>query len=1381
MARLINVKAGSWPALLGVAGGLIKPSVSFFRASHTTRIAAALLFSLLFSSNLFASPTFLFPDENKPAVQDDDLTSLTKEYSFEDIIIVEVTDRGRGLSGFVEFVSADGVLLTDLNQFLEFAGHNFGVTEQGVVQLDLNGNGWIRINTTLFEIETPDLTEALDEFEFLRIDRQFFLSMERLANTLAITYEFNPNTLRLRMSIDGASLNGNGNGNGNGFRSSNGSSNGNGYGNGFRPVSSRTTVSNSQQMLEAAVMVENPYSLIDFPFIDISATSSVFGRGDETRQDWRYFARGSGDLLWLNSEWSISGREGRPADFVRFRAGRRSLEPDLLGIAATHFYVGDLNTSSRSAVANSRQGRGVEVGNQPLEFSSDFAPTQIPVNVAPGAQVELYQNGELIAVGNADPQTGFFEFTDVMLVYGQNIFQLVSIDQAGQMQQKSIRRYVGRRQQRPGQLQYRFSAIQQNTPLFELHERSNIQNLDGEARLFGEFDLGLNRTFSLNSWSYSLPLPDGRHNYLAGGVSASFALADLRASYIHDFNSGFALQGAGRFRLGRWSVAAEHTRMFDDFSSEADFAFVRNYSSISNFSLSGRLPFGIQNQINVQDFRFDEGRSITRVQHRLSRNILGLFVSHNLSLIYNETSAGPQFGRGQLLMRYRNAAFQPKARAGYLLRPRTELSDASAGFDWQLNRNTYVSAEAGYQFSFIDNAFFQAGFTRSFGYFNLSINGNYTFDNFYYTGITLSTGLVRNPTRGRLQFSERSVSQLSGISGDLYHDIPHTNPGRAMVHDASLEFFPAVSSTSTQAEGGRVFRSDVRAWSRQTVRINPSTVEDPALQIPSESISYLSRPGKIFRQDFRIDVVSEIEGLILAEGKPESKPAPVRGVPVTLQRQEDNERMVQFSDYDGYFLFDGIKTGTYLLTVPQEWLDRNKFELTEENEIYMVYGDGELFLDQNLILRPVVTKADREEMLAEEQRFRQELRDSGMWLPCDEMPGFEPAYFGFNSYTLDEEARKIVQRHAQFLNEYPQITVLVEGFADSVGYEEYNERLSRRRAWAMQAALTEFGVHPDRILVRGRGEVSEECPTGEETAAGCAGHRKAASLTYTVFESVRIENGSTFVTDPNLEKLARNLSLLKACQELKVRVETLAAGGIMNAQDYASLLDQQLRLRQFYADQGISADRISVEGPNTSRFEFIDAAQASARAQDEILTTDAGLPSLASRERTRPMFTVQIGSSATLAGAGRMLGNLQPKVQTALKIVFKPEQQVYAIVLDMEGTSFQAERFLYSMRTASDFRGVFLVPTSTFETVTLAEGTQHEMRYGAFSSQKTAKKIAEQINAFASVKAEVKTDETGELYRIVSERAVDNQLGQQLMAEARQNGYYDILLITIRD
>jgi len=78
--------------------------------------------------------------------------------------------------------------------------------------------------------------------------------------------------------------------------------------------------------------------------------------------------------------------------------------------------------------------------------------------------------------------------------------------------------------------------------------------------------------------------------------------------------------------------------------------------------------------------------------------------------------------------------------------------------------------------------------------------------------------------------------------------------------------------------------------------------------------------------------------------------------------------------------------------------------------------------------------------------------------------------FAVNSSTLLPGAYDELNRVARVLNQYPQTSITVAGHTDSTGTEEYNLRLSQRRADAVKNALIGMGVNPGRMNTIGYGE-----------------------------------------------------------------------------------------------------------------------------------------------------------------------------------------------------------------------------------------------------------------------------------------------------------------------
>lgn len=75
-----------------------------------------------------------------------------------------------------------------------------------------------------------------------------------------------------------------------------------------------------------------------------------------------------------------------------------------------------------------------------------------------------------------------------------------------------------------------------------------------------------------------------------------------------------------------------------------------------------------------------------------------------------------------------------------------------------------------------------------------------------------------------------------------------------------------------------------------------------------------------------------------------------------------------------------------------------------------------------------------------------------------------------------------------FLNSYPERTVAIQGYTDSVGSEDYNQGLSERRADSVKSYLTGQGIGSIRLSASGRGE--SDPVAGNDSAAGRQQNRR---------------------------------------------------------------------------------------------------------------------------------------------------------------------------------------------------------------------------------------------------------------------------------------------------
>ena len=89
-------------------------------------------------------------------------------------------------------------------------------------------------------------------------------------------------------------------------------------------------------------------------------------------------------------------------------------------------------------------------------------------------------------------------------------------------------------------------------------------------------------------------------------------------------------------------------------------------------------------------------------------------------------------------------------------------------------------------------------------------------------------------------------------------------------------------------------------------------------------------------------------------------------------------------------------------------------------------------------------------------------------------------YFATNSAHLTNASRALLREKASILQRNPALTLTLTGHADARGAADYNQRLSERRAAAVQRFLLELGIESERLTSEGRGEEAPAVPGSGE-------------------------------------------------------------------------------------------------------------------------------------------------------------------------------------------------------------------------------------------------------------------------------------------------------------
>jgi peptidoglycan-associated lipoprotein len=90
------------------------------------------------------------------------------------------------------------------------------------------------------------------------------------------------------------------------------------------------------------------------------------------------------------------------------------------------------------------------------------------------------------------------------------------------------------------------------------------------------------------------------------------------------------------------------------------------------------------------------------------------------------------------------------------------------------------------------------------------------------------------------------------------------------------------------------------------------------------------------------------------------------------------------------------------------------------------------------------------------------------------------AFFDYDSAEIRPDARTALQRTADFLKNYPNAHVTVEGYCDDRGSTEYNLALGQRRANAVKEYLVSLGVSANNLSTTSWGKEKQFCNEATE-------------------------------------------------------------------------------------------------------------------------------------------------------------------------------------------------------------------------------------------------------------------------------------------------------------
>jgi len=106
--------------------------------------------------------------------------------------------------------------------------------------------------------------------------------------------------------------------------------------------------------------------------------------------------------------------------------------------------------------------------------------------------------------------------------------------------------------------------------------------------------------------------------------------------------------------------------------------------------------------------------------------------------------------------------------------------------------------------------------------------------------------------------------------------------------------------------------------------------------------------------------------------------------------------------------------------------------------------------------------------------------------------GVQDAFFDYDTYDIRSDAQEVLSRDASWLAAHPNTSIVIGGYCDERGSNEYNLALGQNRADAAKNALITAGVAATRIRVISYGK---EKPFCSESTEECWQQNRRAGFT----------------------------------------------------------------------------------------------------------------------------------------------------------------------------------------------------------------------------------------------------------------------------------------------
>ncbi|HEX4846295.1 MAG TPA: hypothetical protein VFV26_08755 [Geothrix sp.] len=707
-----------------------------------------------------------------------------------------------------------------------------------------------------------------------------------------------------------------------------------------------------------------PYRAFTLPFVDLSASWSRNRATGSTAPQASAFL--GGDLLWMSmNAYGTRDPDGRIRN-ARGTLFREDPHGGLLGpLQARRLSLGDLPQAPALNISGALpRGRGALLDNYPIGYRSKFATRSFQGPLPDGWSVELFHNRSLVAFQRSRPD-GRYQFQDLPLRFGLNQFRLVFHGPMGERREETYRMDIAGEQPPPGAFYYRVAALRPDLDASTLDpdQVPDPRALQRTAS-FAEVEYGLASFLSANAGYTRIALPTGMHDYTEAGLRGMFSFLSVQANAAQDRSPGrtAGLAAEGVVRTG-WDYStltlrrSEYRRGFQ----RADFLVsgggLQNLRTETAAELYGSLTLGglpFSATLSRVADEFTTGHWTARERMQVSATFGRINLSQSLQRTLDSRRRGTAPLDGTLILSaFSNAVVAQgeltfRREAGH-----TEVTGWGASGDYRSSGGTLVRLLVKGTSGSMKDATVVGTLSRMTGHLGYGVDVHYARASGATLGLRLQVSFGREPRTGRWVAAAQPMAALGAVSARAFMDRNANgtlDPGETVI--PASRFKSAEAPVESRIQDGTVtFQTHLPAGQEIPIRLDPTSLDDPALQSTVKAYRIVPRSGRVALLDFPVATFGEITGTTRIR-RPEGT-ADYGGLELELLKATGEPARRIRSAYDGFFEIRDLPIGEYLLRIPPGELRRLRLKDIAPRRI-LIDAERNLFEGQDFTVEPEV-------------------------------------------------------------------------------------------------------------------------------------------------------------------------------------------------------------------------------------------------------------------------------------------------------------------------------------------------------------------------------------------------------------------------------------------